>query len=76
MLAGESDVPRRTLTRFALLVAFAAFTFSTAAVAQKADAAFVVGGSFVSDSTVTFGIPCLIPAVPATARARPQHCSS
>jgi hypothetical protein len=50
--------------RFAFLVAFAACTFSTAALAQKADAAFVVGGSFVSDSTVTFGIPCLVPPCP------------
>lgn len=41
-------------------------TVSTTALAQKADAAFVVGGSFVSDSTATFGIPCLLPPCPAT----------
>ncbi len=41
-------------------------TFSTAALAQKADAAFVVGASFVSDSKATFGIPCLVPPCPLT----------
>lgn len=35
-------------------------TFSTTALAQNADAAFVVGGSFVSDSTATFGVPCFV----------------
>ena len=39
---------------------------STAAVAQKADVAFVLGGSFVSDSNVVFAIPCLAPPCPAT----------
>jgi len=52
--------------RFVFLLAFAACTLTTAAVAQKADAAFVVGASFVSDSNATFAIPCLVPPCPAT----------
>ncbi|HEY6308143.1 MAG TPA: hypothetical protein VI488_16965 [Candidatus Angelobacter sp.] len=49
---------------FALLVFVAAL--SRAALAQKADAAFVVGASFVSDSTATFAVPCLLPPCPAS----------
>ncbi len=45
-----------------LLVPF----FSVSAFAQRADAAFVVGGSFVSDSTATFAVPCLLPPCPVT----------
>lgn len=51
--------------RFALLF-FLLLSVSTAALAQKADVAFVVGGSFVSDSKVVFAIPCLVPPCPAT----------
>jgi hypothetical protein len=51
---------------FAVLLAVLVFLLSTAALAQKADVAFVVGGSFVSDSTATFGIPCLLPPCPAS----------
>lgn len=46
---------------FAVLLAFLVVLLSTAALAQKADVAFVVGGSFVSDSTATFAIPCVLP---------------
>ena len=43
-------------------------TLSTAALAQKADAALVVGASFVSDSKATFGIPCsILPPIPCPA---------
>jgi hypothetical protein len=52
--------------RFAVRLAFLVFLLSTAALAQKADVAFVVGGSFVSDSTATFGIPCLLPPCPVS----------
>jgi hypothetical protein len=45
---------------------FALLLFSTRALAQPAEAAFVVGGSFVSDSTATFGVPCLLPPCPAS----------
>jgi hypothetical protein len=51
---------------FAVLLAVVVFLLSTAALAQKADVAFVVGGSFVSDSTATFGIPCLLPPCPVS----------
>lgn len=33
---------------------------------QKADAGFVIGGSFVSDSTVVFAVPCLAPPCPTS----------
>src|SRR5260370_39736274 len=46
---------------FAVLLAVLVFLFSTAAMAQKADVAFVVGGSFVSDSNVVFTPPCVVP---------------
>src|SRR5260370_10254631 len=46
---------------FAVLLAVLVFLFSTAALAQKADVAFVVGGSFVSDSNVVFTPPCVVP---------------
>lgn len=36
-------------------------SFSPFCVAQKADAAFVVGGAFVSDSNVILTIPCALP---------------
>lgn len=53
--------------RFVVALSFLVSIFSTAAVAQKADVAFVVGGSFVSDSKATFAIPCLVapPCVPS-----------
>jgi hypothetical protein len=53
-------------TRFAVLLAVLILSLFPSALAQKADVAFVVGGSFVSDSTATFGIPCLLPPCPAT----------
>ncbi len=53
------------IRRFAVLFCWFLLT-STCSLAQKADASFVVGGSFVSDSKVTFGIPCLLPPCPAT----------
>src|SRR5260370_23909969 len=53
----------KRLTAFALLFMLAV---STVALAQKADVAFVVGGSFVSDSNVVFAVPCLVPPCPAT----------
>jgi hypothetical protein len=43
------------MKRFLILMAIVCV--STAAVAQKADAAFVVGGSFVSDTQATFLVP-------------------
>jgi len=43
-----------------------AILVSSAALAQKADVAFVAGGSFVSDSNVLFGVPCLLPPCPAS----------
>jgi hypothetical protein len=60
-LSGGSMLTKR-LT-FALLFMLAV---STVALAQKADVAFVVGGSFVSDSNVVFAVPCLVPPCPAT----------
>lgn len=51
---------------FAVLLTLFVLLLSTAALAQKADAAFVVGGSFVSDSTATFAVPCLRPPCPAS----------
>lgn len=39
---------------------------STCALAQKADAAFVVGGSFVSDAKQVFAVPCFTPGCPAS----------
>ncbi|HKF20775.1 MAG TPA: hypothetical protein VKE93_04355 [Candidatus Angelobacter sp.] len=36
-------------------------SFSPFCMAQKADAAFVVGGAFVSDSNVVLTIPCALP---------------
>ncbi len=53
---------KRLVIVLLLLVPF----FSTAAFAQRADAAFVVGASFVSDSTVTFAVPCLLPPCPVS----------
>jgi hypothetical protein len=51
--------------RFAFLMLFVISSFpATSAFAQAADAAFVAGGSFVSDSSATFGIPCLLPPCP------------
>jgi hypothetical protein len=50
--------------RFLVVLSFAVVTFSSAALAQTADAAFVVGGSFNSDSTATFVVaPTLISTV-------------
>lgn len=46
---------------FAVLFAVLIFLCSTAALAQKADVAFTVGGSFVSDSNVVFTTPCVTP---------------
>jgi|SRR6185312_158692 len=43
------------MKRFSILIAF--LCASTFALAQKADAAFVVGGSFVSDTKESFGSP-------------------
>jgi hypothetical protein len=53
--------------RFVVVLSFLVSILSTAAVAQKADAAFVVGASFVSDSKATFAIPCLVapPCLPS-----------
>jgi hypothetical protein len=51
--------------RFVLLLIFL-LSVSTAALSQKADVAFVVGGSFVSDSKVLFAVPCLLPPCPAS----------
>ena len=45
------------MKRFSILIAL--LCASTFAVAQKADAAFVVGGSFVSDTKETFLTPSL-----------------
>jgi hypothetical protein len=52
--------------RFVVVVCFLVSTFSAAAWAQKADAAFVVGASFVSDSKATFAVPCLVPPCPVS----------
>jgi len=49
---------------------FALLCVSTCAFAQKADAAFVVGGSFVSDSKLVFGIPCFVQPCPAAPVSR------
>lgn len=51
------------MKRFSIL--FVILCASTFAMAQKADAAFVVGGSFVSDTNGTFLLP-VIGATPAT----------
>jgi hypothetical protein len=50
--------------RFVVALFFLVSILSTAAIAQKADAAFVIGGSFVSDSKATFAVPCLVGPVP------------
>ncbi len=50
--------------RSVVVLFFLSFTFSTAALAQKADVGFVVGASFVSDSKATFAVPCLGPPLP------------
>lgn len=52
--------------RFAFLLSLLVSIFSTGALAQKADVAFVIGASFVSDSTATFAVPCLLPPCPAS----------
>jgi hypothetical protein len=51
------------LRRFAILLA-ALFVFSTISRAQKADVAFVAGGSFSSDAKVTGGILCITSPCP------------
>jgi hypothetical protein len=53
------------IRRFTVLLLLSLLA-SSCSLAQKADASFVVGGSFVSDSKVTFGVPCLLPPCPAT----------
>jgi len=54
------------LAKHLAFLVFFLLAVSTAALAQKADVAFVVGGSFVSDSKVVFAVPCLVPPCPAT----------
>jgi len=48
------------LRRFAILP-FVLLTFSTVGLAQKTDVSFVVGGAFVSQTSVPPGITCTIP---------------
>ena len=48
------------LRRFAILP-FVLLTFTTVGLAQKADVSFVVGGAFVSQTSVPPGITCTIP---------------
>src|SRR5215831_18398033 len=49
------------LKRFAFVLGLLLLPFCITAVAQKAEAAFVAGGSFVSDSNFSFTISCSIP---------------
>jgi len=49
------------LKRFAFVLGLLLLPFCITAVAQKAEAAFVAGGSFVSDSNFSFTISCTIP---------------
>jgi hypothetical protein len=42
---------------FALALVLSILVLSPAALAQKADAAFVIGGSFASDTSATFAVP-------------------
>jgi hypothetical protein len=51
---------------YAVLLAVIGLSFSIGAQAQKADVAFVVGGSFVSDSNVAFTTPCVTPPCTVT----------
>jgi Outer membrane protein beta-barrel domain len=53
------------IRRFTVLLLLSLLA-SSCSLAQKADASFVVGGSFVSDSKVTFGVPCLLPPCPTS----------
>ena len=52
------------MKRFSVLLVI--LCASVYAFGQKADAAFVVGGSFVSDSKLVFAVPCLVPPCPAS----------
>src|SRR5262249_3475031 len=55
--------------RYAVFLAGLIFLCSACGVAQKADAAFIVGGSFVSDSNVRIAVLCIqgpCPTFPST----------
>jgi hypothetical protein len=60
------------LRRFVLILS-AFLTLSTLSLAQKADASFVVGGSFVSDGKVNTGIICITAPCPSVVTFRTDH---